>query len=167
MILFLIFPAIIVAVTGYDCQGGKLTPHKRKKIVDEHNKHRSDLIKGKLSNKDGNLMPKGKNMMEMSLIMNLSNARTWDCELEISAQNWADQCVFGNSPKYQRGVGENIYTLRSPGSAEILKTSAPMLAIESWWTQLSQFYRNNPSNIFTPGVASQGVSHFTQVGQFF
>ncbi|VDN04925.1 unnamed protein product, partial [Onchocerca ochengi] len=38
MILFIIFPAIIVAVTGHDCHRGKLTSLHRDIIVDEHNK---------------------------------------------------------------------------------------------------------------------------------
>ncbi|VDN00001.1 unnamed protein product [Onchocerca ochengi] len=65
MILFLIFPAIIVAVTGYNCRGGKLTPLKREGIVKEHNRFRSQLAKGTYKNSAGKWMPKGKNMMEM------------------------------------------------------------------------------------------------------
>nr|AAB97282.1 vespid allergen antigen homolog [Onchocerca volvulus] len=154
MILFIIFPAIIVAVTGHDCHRGKLTSLQRDIIVDEHNKYRSRLVKGNFANKDGNLMPKGKNMMEME----------WDCELEISAQNWADQCIFGYSPENQReGVGENIYALGLPKDVEVFNTSAALFAIESWWTELIRSYRNNPSNKLTSSVASQDVLHFTQM----
>uniref|UniRef100_A0A8R1TZ17 SCP domain-containing protein n=1 Tax=Onchocerca volvulus TaxID=6282 RepID=A0A8R1TZ17_ONCVO len=110
-------------------------------IVDEHNKYRSRLL----------------------LTINLSNAQEWDCELVISAQNWADQCIFGYSPENQReGVGENIYALRLPKDVEVFNTSAALFAIESWWIGLTRSYRNNPSNRLTSSVASQDVLHFTQ-----
>nr|AAP06732.1 ASP-2 protein [Onchocerca volvulus] len=154
MILFLISPAIIVAVTGYDCYRGKLTPQYREKIVREHNRLRSKLAKGTYKNSAGKWMPKGKNMMEMK----------WDCELELMAQRWADQCVSGNSPKDRRSrIGENVYTQRSDTSVAVYGTSGIMIALESWWVELTRSYKNNPSNKYTSIVANRGVSNFTQL----
>ncbi|VDM92986.1 unnamed protein product, partial [Onchocerca ochengi] len=151
MILFVIFPAIIIAVAGYNCPGGKLTSLEREQTVTQINKFRSQLANGKLKNKDRGLMPKGKNMMEMR----------WDCKLENSAQKWADQCVSGHSPKNQRpGIGENVYTFRTSRSVANFKKT--LMAGESWWYELVREYKNNPSNNFTSTVAGQGALHFTQ-----
>uniref|UniRef100_A0A8R1U3U0 Activation-associated secreted protein-1 n=1 Tax=Onchocerca volvulus TaxID=6282 RepID=A0A8R1U3U0_ONCVO len=154
MILFIIFSAIIVAVTGYNCPGGKLTALERKKIVGQNNKYRSDLIHGKLKNRNGTYMPRGKNMLKMR----------WDCKLESSAQRWANQCIFGHSPRQQReGVGENVYAYWSSVSVEGLKKTAGTDAGKSWWSELPKLYENNPSNNMTWKVAGQGVLHFTQM----
>ncbi|VDM99925.1 unnamed protein product, partial [Onchocerca ochengi] len=119
------------------CLESKLTPLYRENIVAQINKYRSDLVNGKLKNADGKLLPRGKNMLEM----------TWDCKLENSAQKWADQCAFRHSPENQRvGIGENIYTFRLSRSVEIFNTTASMIAVGSWGSQLSQSYKNNPSN---------------------
>uniref|UniRef100_A0A8R1U1H0 SCP domain-containing protein n=1 Tax=Onchocerca volvulus TaxID=6282 RepID=A0A8R1U1H0_ONCVO len=156
MILFVIFPAIIIAVAGYNCPGGKLTSLEREQTVTQINKFRSQLANGKLKNKDRGLMPKSKNMMEMR----------WSCKLENSAQNWADQCALRHSSENQRvEIGENINGFRSSRSVEVFNASAAMHPVEWWWSQLTKSYRNNPSNTLTPDVYSHGqdVLYFTQL----
>ncbi|VDM15067.1 unnamed protein product [Wuchereria bancrofti] len=154
MLLFVIFSATIVAVAAFECPGGQLTPQQRIDIVDQHNEFRSSLIHGKLKNKDNIFMPRGKNMLQL----------TWSCQLENSAQRWANQCVFGHSPKNQRqGTGENLYAYWSSVSVEKLKNTAGTNAGESWWSELPQLYTDNPSNRLTPEVSRQNVLHFTQM----
>ncbi|KAM3719416.1 Ancylostoma secreted protein [Dirofilaria immitis] len=154
MILLVIFPAIIVVVASYECEGGKLTPTERKNIVTQINKYRSRLIRGKLKNKDGYLMPKGKNMLRMR----------WDCKLEKSAQNWANMCVFGHSPSSERrGIGENVYAYWSSGSVRDLKKTAGTDAGRLWWSELEKYYSDNPSNNLTSEVAMENILHFTQM----
>uniref|UniRef100_A0A0R3RIV3 SCP domain-containing protein n=1 Tax=Elaeophora elaphi TaxID=1147741 RepID=A0A0R3RIV3_9BILA len=147
----------IAAVVSYKCPGGKLTPQERINIVNQNNKLRSQLIHGKLKNKNGTYMPRGKNMLEL----------TWNCNLEKSAQRWADHCIFGHSSRSEReGIGENVYAYWSSGSVKNLKKTAGTNAGKNWWSELPQKYLNNPSNYLTASVASQGVLHFTQVRNF-
>ncbi|VDM10908.1 unnamed protein product [Wuchereria bancrofti] len=65
MLLFVIFSATIVAVAAFECPGGQLTPQQRKDIVRQNNKFRSLLIRGKLKNRNGTYMPRGKNMLQL------------------------------------------------------------------------------------------------------
>ncbi|VDO52645.1 unnamed protein product, partial [Onchocerca flexuosa] len=152
------FIGIIAAVTGFKCfEDGKITPEHRDRIVKQTNRLRTGLAKGLYRNKDGEFMPKGSNMLEVK----------WDCELEYSAQSWADQCVLAHSREDQRdGIGENVYYYHT-SSPKAFENSAILLGIESWWSELTKSYRNNPLNVYTPTVASQRVSQFTQVGKFF
>uniref|UniRef100_A0A0R3RM99 SCP domain-containing protein n=1 Tax=Elaeophora elaphi TaxID=1147741 RepID=A0A0R3RM99_9BILA len=156
MLLWTVFFAVVVAAVSYKCPGGKLTPQGRINIVNQNNKLRSQLIHGKLKNKDGKYMPHGKNMLEL----------TWNCDLEKSAQKWANKCVFQHSPR-KKGIGENIYTYWSSESVKDHKESAGTDAGKAWWGELPKKYKNNPSNNLTAGVASQPVLHFTQVKRFF
>ncbi|VDK83861.1 unnamed protein product [Litomosoides sigmodontis] len=154
MLLFFAFAAIVVGVESYKCAGGRLTPKQRLNIVYQNNKYRSKLIRGLLKNKDGMYMPRGKNMLKLK----------WSCDLESSAQRWADHCVFGHSPRNQRqGIGENVYAYWSSQSVENLKNKAGTDAGKSWWSELPELYKNNPSNNLTGDVSSQGVLHFTQM----
>ncbi|VIO90429.1 SCP-like extracellular protein [Brugia malayi] len=154
MPFFVMFPAFITVVAGFECPGGRLTPQQRIDIVNQHNEFRSLLIHGKLKNKDNIFMPRGKNMLQM----------TWSCQLEISAQKWADQCIFRHSSRKQReGIGENLYAYWSSANVEKFRDIAGTDAGKSWWSELPQLYTDNPSNILTPEVYSQGVSHFTQM----
>ncbi|KAL4001791.1 Cysteine-rich secretory family protein [Acanthocheilonema viteae] len=151
--LFIVFAAIIIAVESFNCPGGQLTPKQREKIVRQNNVLRSRLIKGKLKNKDGKYMPRGKNMLQL----------TWNCQLENSAQRWADQCVFGHSPRHLRvGIGENVYAYWSSASVESRKNNAGTDAGKSWWEELPKVYKNNPPNMLTANV-SFGALHFTQM----
>ncbi|VDO51331.1 unnamed protein product [Brugia timori] len=96
----------------------------------------------------------------------LSIVQTWSCQLEISAQKWADQCIFRHSSRKQReGIGENLYAYWSSANVEKFRDIAGTDAGKSWWSELPQLYTDNPSNILTPEVYSQGVSHFTQVNK--
>ncbi|VIO90427.1 venom allergen antigen-like protein 1, putative [Brugia malayi] len=144
----------IKVVAGFECPGGRLTPQQRKDIVRQNNKFRSLLIHGKLKNRNGTYMPRGKNMLLLK----------WSCQLENSAQRWANQCVFGHSPRNQRqGIGENVYAYWSSESVEKLRNTAGTEAGKSWWSELPKLYKQNPSNNLTDDVARQGVLHFTQM----
>uniref|UniRef100_A0A1I7W2Z3 Activation-associated secreted protein-1 n=1 Tax=Loa loa TaxID=7209 RepID=A0A1I7W2Z3_LOALO len=155
MLCFFMFAAIIIGVTtveDYQCEGGQLTPEQRIAIVKQNNKLRSQLIRGGLRNKDGYFMPRGKNMLKMR----------WNCSLEYSAQKWADRCISEHSPKEQRkDIGENLYTWSAGVGA--LKKIAGTEAGKKWWSELSEWYRSNPSNNMTVKVFSQSVLHFTQM----
>ncbi|CAG9531210.1 unnamed protein product [Cercopithifilaria johnstoni] len=154
MFLPIIFFATIVAVESLSCAGGQLTSKQRKDILRQNNKLRAELIRGKQVNKDGRYMPRGKNMLKLK----------WSCELERSAQQWANQCVFGHSPRDQRnGVGENVYAYWSSASVESLRNTAGTDAGESWWSELPKLYKDNPSNNLTYKVSGQGILHFTQM----
>ncbi|VDN94792.1 unnamed protein product [Brugia pahangi] len=63
MLFFIIFSITIAVVAGFECPGGRLTPQQRKDIVRQNNKFRSLLIHGKLKNRNGTYMPRGKNML--------------------------------------------------------------------------------------------------------
>ncbi|CAG9531212.1 unnamed protein product [Cercopithifilaria johnstoni] len=154
MFLSIAFFAIIAAVESLNCAGGQLTSKQRKDIVRQNNRLRSQLIRGKLKNKDGKYMPRGKNMLKLK----------WSCPLERSAQQWANQCVFEHSPRDQRkGIGENVYYYRSPAGVEKFKKTAGTDAGKYWWLELPELYKNNPTNNLTNDVSRQGVLHFTQM----
>uniref|UniRef100_A0A1I7W1J9 SCP domain-containing protein n=4 Tax=Loa loa TaxID=7209 RepID=A0A1I7W1J9_LOALO len=126
MLCFFMFAAIIIAVEGYRCKAGRITPEQRKAIVKQNNKFRSQpeqrkaivkqnnkfrsqLVHGELKNKAGEFMPRGKNMLKMR----------WSCSLEHSAQKWANRCAFGHSPEERRNdTGENIYDFWSSTTVE-------------------------------------------------
>ncbi|VBB33591.1 unnamed protein product [Acanthocheilonema viteae] len=154
MLLFIIFFAIIIDVESLECPGSQLTVKERKNIVRQNNVLRSQLIRGKLKNKDGSYMPRGKNMLRLK----------WNCELEKSAQDWANHCLFKHSPGDKReGIGENVYAYWSTASVESRKNTAGTDAGKSWWSELPKLYRNNPTNNLTADVSKQGVLHFTQM----
>uniref|UniRef100_A0A1I7VGR3 SCP domain-containing protein n=1 Tax=Loa loa TaxID=7209 RepID=A0A1I7VGR3_LOALO len=157
MLCFFMFAAIIIGVTtveDYQCEGGQLTPKQREAIVEQNNKLRSQLIRGELKNKAGEFMPRGKNVLKMR----------WSCSLEHSAQKRADRCVSGDPPKEQRkDIGENIYDFWSSAGVEALRRYAGTNAGKKWWSELSEWYRSNPSNNLTAQVSRQGVLHFTQM----
>uniref|UniRef100_A0A1I7VDL3 SCP domain-containing protein n=1 Tax=Loa loa TaxID=7209 RepID=A0A1I7VDL3_LOALO len=57
MLCSFMFAAIIIAVEGYRCKAGRLTPEQRKAIVKQNNKLRSQLVHGRFKNKFGEFMP--------------------------------------------------------------------------------------------------------------
>ncbi|VDN08226.1 unnamed protein product [Thelazia callipaeda] len=143
-----------LAASNLQCQGGKLTPQQRKGIVDAHNSFRSSLINGSEQNRDNETMPRGKNMLKL----------TWDCNLEKSAQQWADNCRFKHSPRqYRQNAGENLYMYSSKVDVSNKVDTIGVQASNSWWSELPKFYHNNPSNIMTEKVFNQRVGHFTQM----
>lgn len=56
-------------VESLTCKGNRLSSSQRLAILRQHNKFRSDLIHGKLLNKDDIRMPTGKNMYRLVKII--------------------------------------------------------------------------------------------------
>uniref|UniRef100_A0A915PDL3 SCP domain-containing protein n=1 Tax=Setaria digitata TaxID=48799 RepID=A0A915PDL3_9BILA len=144
----------LVAVVGSNkCPGSKITTEQRRSFIVQHNRLRSKLIHGKLTNKNGKHMPSGKNMMKM----------VWSCTLEKAAQLWAERCVMKHSERDGK-TGENLYFWSSSNTIpkEELRT-AGVFSSKDWWSELPELYRNNPKNILTDKVWEQGIGHFTQM----
>ena len=71
-------------------------------IVSLHNKLRSQVALGQEFRGVAGAQPPASNMLEMS----------WDDELAVVAQRWADQCQFGHDSVRDVGrfkVGQNVY----------------------------------------------------------
>ncbi|VDN07497.1 unnamed protein product [Thelazia callipaeda] len=141
---------------AYDvqCPGGKLTSEQRMQIVAQHNNYRSKLANGKERSKDDNFMPSARNMLKM----------IWSCDLERTAQQWADHCRFQHSTRQQRNnAGENIYYYQSSEDITNEAQKAALMAGEAWWSELYEFYYSNPLNDMTMNQFNPKVGHFTQM----
>ncbi|PIO67241.1 SCP-like protein [Teladorsagia circumcincta] len=115
---------------------------------------RSRLARGLEFNAETNsTAPGAAGMLKMS----------YDCELERSAQSWADECIFEHSDRKGRpDQGQNLYmtSFVNLEPASVLHT-----AIEMWWKELEEF--GIPADAILSEVTwmSKGnlIGHFTQV----
>lgn len=80
------------------CNSAKWTDNDRNNIVKVHNNLRSLIARGVYVAKTGQKKPPAKDMQKIS----------YNCELEASAQKWADTCPTGHS--LLRDIGESMYS---------------------------------------------------------
>ncbi|VDK38409.1 unnamed protein product [Gongylonema pulchrum] len=84
--------------------------------------------------------------------------------MEREAQLWADDCKMIPSPLYERnGAGENVFIVYAPDHVEEKLNKAPAESIQSWWSEVSRNYKNNPKNKMTLQVMMNEVQHFLQM----
>uniref|UniRef100_A0A0N4U5H4 ShKT domain-containing protein n=1 Tax=Dracunculus medinensis TaxID=318479 RepID=A0A0N4U5H4_DRAME len=81
------------------CPNTKISLKERSQILATHNKFRSELASGRVRTKD-NIMPQGADIRKLK----------WDCELERTAQKWAELCQWRHSDEsFRNHKGENLY----------------------------------------------------------
>ncbi|VDN59572.1 unnamed protein product [Dracunculus medinensis] len=81
------------------CRASRISDSERAEILNLHNQYRTALATGLVSNKKAR-MPRGNNIRKLE----------WDCNLEATAQRWAENCVFEHSTKsFRNNAGENLY----------------------------------------------------------
>nr|ACO10210.1 Venom allergen 5.02 precursor [Caligus rogercresseyi] len=104
-------------------------------IVQIHNELRSKIANGLEERGDPGPMPSAANMIEL----------TWDEELAIEAQTWADQCITDHDcPSCRKlsrfPVGQNLYSFgHIPGIFE----GSWKRAINGWYDEVVDFRRDH------------------------
>ncbi|KAH7696014.1 venom allergen-like protein vap-2 [Aphelenchoides avenae] len=130
-----------------------LTAPQRNAVLASHNSFRQLLANGTAANKDGKLMPKGKNVYKLK----------YSVPLENLAQKWVNRCVFEHSPasyrKHAGGTyGENLYyTTAQVDAASVLKQASAL-----WWAELKKYGFNTKDTTLTQAQFNKGIGHFTQ-----
>jgi len=154
LFLTVLVPIATTLSIGPECTNRKLTPKHRLLILGQHNAFRSEVSLGKTPKKEGGFAPSAANMYKLQ----------WSCELESTAQKWADKCVFEHSPRADRpGTGENLFWSfgigRSLGIDSILPIAAP-----SWWREYVDFGPvSDGDNRLTMKEIKKGIGHWTQM----
>lgn len=129
-----------------------------RKLLDHHNKIRSNVATGSVSGSDGKL-PEASNM----------NILIWHDGLAQIAQGWADKLVddcgsMSHNPNRESDdfsyVGENLYwratSAAAPEDADVMETASI-----SWYNEVENFYKNTVDSFSSQG-GSGVIGHFTQ-----
>uniref|UniRef100_A0A914QTC3 SCP domain-containing protein n=1 Tax=Panagrolaimus davidi TaxID=227884 RepID=A0A914QTC3_9BILA len=118
-------------------------------IIDEHNILRSQIINGKSNIKEGIKAPKGKNMYKLY----------YNCDLEKSAQEWANECIWDHS---DLDVGENLFMI---GAENYNKIKTIFMAIEDWWKELENVSGGISANntIYSRALSNLRIGHWSQI----
>ncbi|XP_071570684.1 venom allergen 3-like [Temnothorax nylanderi] len=122
---------------------------ERKAIVEKHNQLRKKVASGEEK--------RGKNGPQPAAVF-MPNL-TWDKELEIIAQRWANQCSRGHDScrNIERfSVGQNIASSSFPG----INKSTLEEMIQSWYNEVANFDRRYISTYY--GHSGE-VGHYTQI----
>jgi len=127
-----------------------MTPQNIKDIVQTHNDLRNKVAMGQTAK--GASLPQAANM----------NQVYWSATIARGAQEWADRCAMGHSPrgKYQyqgKGLGENIAMRGGSGGFPV---SAFIELVNNWFSEIKD-YNGNPASFQSNG--GPVVGHFTQV----
>lgn len=90
-----------------------------------HNRHRSRVAQGREGRGSPGPQKPASNMLEL----------TWDNELELIAQRWADQCDFGHDSERsvnRFSVGQNVYEASefNEGPMDLKR------AIDGWYNEV-------------------------------
>ncbi|KIH51347.1 SCP-like protein [Ancylostoma duodenale] len=100
-----------------------MTDEVRKKILDMHNWRRSQVALGKIKN--------GLNPYNCPTAANMYKMK-YDCDLEMSALDYAKQC--SHKPSTRQGEGENVHS----GPSKNDKVKEAKRAVQTWWNQIFQ-----------------------------
>ena len=125
-----------------------------KKIVDTHNKLRSDVANGKAAGSNGNL-PTASDMLQMY----------WDESIAVKAQQYTNKCQFQHSPREYRIIGkmklgENIYmsmTTETTLDPNLMEWEA---GIKDWYSEIKDYQKEIVDRFVSGGPT---IGHFTQV----
>ncbi|KAI1699819.1 cysteine-rich secretory protein family domain-containing protein [Ditylenchus destructor] len=127
-----------------------LTEVERQVVLSSHNGYRSVLAKGQAQNPDGTFLPPGSSIYGLTV----------NPQIEATAQNWANGCVFKHSTSEQRnGAGENIYAM----FAQINNTYALKDAADQWWAELAQHGFKSQDQVFTQADFDATIGHWSQM----
>ncbi|KAK6758467.1 hypothetical protein RB195_015968 [Necator americanus] len=131
---------------------GMMNDEARNLILQTHNQRRTTAARGEVKNgKKTTRLPRAANMMEMK----------YDCNLETSAQTYANTCTLTASPEGQRAAqGENIATV----TGSVAPVEAVRQAENGWWNQIS-INGMNEKMLFTQYLStkSRAPIAFTQM----
>jgi len=125
-----------------------LTEGEKSMVVDMHNKFRSRVAQGREGRGSPGPQKPASNMLEL----------TWDNELELIGQRWADQCDFGHDTV--RGVsrfsvGQNVYEASDFNEGPIdLKR-----AVNGWYSEVD----NVSNKLVDKFQFMSGTGHYTQM----
>ncbi|PIO69904.1 SCP-like protein [Teladorsagia circumcincta] len=132
--------------------GGEMTAEHRAVFIQDHNKYRSLVAKGKYTidapSSELRVLPRASRMIQLK----------YNCSLEKSALEWAQQAQCGRVHSKDLHVGENMYRVSSYGSyldksfSEVAKQ-----ATEKWSTEIK---KNGASSI---DEWNKSIGHATQV----
>ena len=132
----LYFFAILIIFTNIS---SAVTETERTQLLDRHNFHRSQVAQGLVGSQ-----PSATNMIQLS----------WDEDLETVAQNYSDQCTFGNNSNRQNEyeiesgvntlVGENFYI------TSVAQSAVPTAGPDAWASSESDYEYGTNSCLSSP-----------------
>ncbi|GMT21925.1 hypothetical protein PFISCL1PPCAC_13222, partial [Pristionchus fissidentatus] len=128
--------------------GGKFSQADRDVILKAHNTLRATIASGKYT-AQGKTFPSASNMQAME----------WDCDVENSAQSWANGCLYEHSKK--NATGENMYQYWSWQAVQVNLSVVPQKGCDSWSTEFQQ--RGLNSTTLTVQQFLAGIGHATQM----
>uniref|UniRef100_A0A914Y906 SCP domain-containing protein n=1 Tax=Panagrolaimus superbus TaxID=310955 RepID=A0A914Y906_9BILA len=89
----------------------------------------------------------------------------YSCDLEIVAQEWANQCVWAHSPVEHRKGGENLYAIisGSEGAGQYFEQSVRD-SNDAWWNELKDLGGITSTNVtLTMATFNLGIGHWSQM----
>ncbi|VDN56483.1 unnamed protein product [Dracunculus medinensis] len=119
------------------CPNTKISLKERSQILATHNKFRSELAAGRVRTKD-NIMPQGADIRKLK----------WDCELERTAQKWAELCQWRHSDEsFRNHKGENLYKVNQNFPVNRIREAMQKnfiaghmkRAAQAWWDEMAWF----------------------------
>ncbi|KAK6756495.1 hypothetical protein RB195_014730 [Necator americanus] len=120
------------AATDYQCWNFQSTDEIRHRYITTINNYRSQIALGTAPNKNGTC-PRGQNVYKLS----------WDCFLEMQAQNAADQC--SENVKGPTGYSQLVQKVRI---TTCNLAPIPKSTVDGWWSEVKSVgvNSNNPVN---------------------
>ncbi|KAI6212409.1 hypothetical protein M3Y94_00020200 [Aphelenchoides besseyi] len=132
---------LLIALTSADV----LDSTGRQTCIDEHNRFRGELARGKVVNEGGESLQKAVDMNELK----------YNEDLEAKAQDWAKKCKMEHTPDVN--YGQNLW--ESGGKLD--QVTALKYAAGSWWSEAKKM---SPADlVLTDEVWKKHVGHFTQM----
>ncbi|KAI6186032.1 SCP extracellular domain containing protein [Aphelenchoides besseyi] len=138
---------LLVALTSADV----LNSTGRQACVDEHNRFRGELARGKVVNKGGERLQKAVDMNE--LVRAIKKLVTLDSEIQ--------RRFGGESTRLGQEVSNETYTRYQLRSVQAYDSTALKYAAGSWWSEVKNM---SPADlVLTDEVWKKDVGHFTQM----
>ena len=138
------------------CSHGNLSQEDKDEIVNKHNELRRRIAKGQESLGFGGSQPPAADMEKLS----------WDDELAMTAQRWADQCIWEHdkvrTSESFDSVGQNMYKKMNGNKPNIeIDFGVP---VQAWYDEVKDFDPSKYNGFTSNKPPHNGViGHYTQV----
>ncbi|EPB72356.1 SCP-like protein [Ancylostoma ceylanicum] len=112
----------------------------------------SELALGRVSKRNGNMMPKSSNMIKLK----------YNCDLELKARDHSRKCILAQSdPATRPNTEENIYMVAKTDVPN--RVAAIELGVKAWWKRVRKDQPIGPALIFRDHHQTQQIRKFTKV----